>query len=124
MLLLPALAALVVDFRSRIAVAVAVACVLFLFGRARPTSRSGRGLSLLDGLGRISYSVFLIHFPVSLVVNAAFTRFIPAQPHLQAVGMVVAWAASLAAGAAFFRWVEVPLGRALGVAAGRRWRAP
>jgi peptidoglycan/LPS O-acetylase OafA/YrhL len=118
MILLPTLAALVVDFRSRIAVAVAVACVLFLFGRAKPTSYSGPGLSLLNGLGRISYSVFLIHFPVCLMVNAAFTRFIPAQPHLQAVGMLIAWAASLAAGAAFFRWVEVPLGRVLGFAAG------
>jgi peptidoglycan/LPS O-acetylase OafA/YrhL len=118
MILLPTLAALVLDFRSRIAVAVAVACVLFLFGRARPTSYSGRGLSFLNGLGRISYSVFLIHFPVCLMVNAAFTRFIPAQPHLQAVGMLIAWAASLAAGAAFFRWVEVPLGRVLAFAAG------
>jgi peptidoglycan/LPS O-acetylase OafA/YrhL len=27
--------------------------------------------------------------------------------------MLVAWAASLAAGAAFYRWVEVPLGRTL-----------
>jgi hypothetical protein len=35
------------------------------------------------------------------------------QPHEQAFGMVVAWIASLAAGAAFYRWVEVPLGRVL-----------
>jgi peptidoglycan/LPS O-acetylase OafA/YrhL len=118
MMLLPTLAALVLDFRSRIAVAVAVACVLVLFGRISPTSYSRRGLPLLDGLGRISYSVFLVHFPVCLMVNAAFTRFIPAQPYLQAVGMLVAWAASLAAGAAFFRWVEVPLGRVLTFAAG------
>lgn len=117
MILLPTLAALAVDFRSRIAVAVAVACVLFLFGRARQTSCSGRGLSFLNGMGRISYSVFLIHFPVCLVVNAAFTRFVAAEPHLQAAGMLIAWAASLAGGAAFFRWVEVPLGRVLAFSA-------
>lgn len=115
MILLPTLAALVLDFRSRIAVALAVACVLFLFRRARLPSFSGRGSSFVNGLGRISYSVFLIHFPVCLMVNAAFTRFIPAQAHLQAVGMLIAWGASLMAGAAFFRWVEVPLGRVLKV---------
>jgi peptidoglycan/LPS O-acetylase OafA/YrhL len=70
-------------------------------------------------MARISYSVFLIHFPVCLIVNAAFTRFVPAEPHLQAAGMLVAWAASLAVGAAFFRWVEVPLGRVMTFAAER-----
>lgn len=117
-ILLPTLAALVLDFRIRIAVALAVAFLLFLLGRARPTSYSSLGLSVLNGLARISYSVFLVHFPVCLVVNAAFTRFIPAQPHLQAVGMLIAWGASLAAGVAFFRWVEVPLGRVLAFTAG------
>lgn len=109
MLLLPALIALSVDFRSRIAVALAVACVLFLCGRTR-LNHSGRALSLINGLGRISYSVFLVHFPVCLVVNAAFVRFVPAEPHWQALGMLIGWAASLAAGAVFFRWVETPLG--------------
>lgn len=119
-ILLPTLAALFLDFRSRIAVALVVACLLFLFGRARPIFSFGCASSLLNGLARISYSVFLVHFPVCLVVNAAFSRFIPAQPHLQAVGMLVAWAASLAVGAAFFRWVEVPLGRVLSVDGGSR----
>ncbi len=110
MALLPAWAGLVLEFRSRIALAVAVACVLFLFGRVRTVS-SGRAWSVVNRLGRISYSVFLIHFPVCLLVNAAFTRFVAAEPELQGLGMLVAWAASLLAGAAFFRWVEVPLGR-------------
>lgn len=118
MMLLPTLAALLLDFRSRIAVALAVACVLFLLGRARPPACFGRGLAVFDRLGQISYSVFLVHFPVCLIVNAAFTRFVPAQPHLQAIGMLIAWAASLAAGAAFFRWVEIPLGRVLAFATG------
>ncbi|RJG00998.1 acyltransferase family protein [Noviherbaspirillum sedimenti] len=114
MMLLPSLAALAVDFRSRIAVALVVAGVLFFFGRARLT-HSGRGFALINRLGQISYSVFLVHFPVCLVVNAAFNRFIPAEAHWQAAGMLIGWAASLAAGAAFFRWVEVPLGRISGV---------
>jgi peptidoglycan/LPS O-acetylase OafA/YrhL len=98
------------DFRSRIALALVVACLLFLLGRATTTSRS-RIWARVHALGRVSYSVFLIHFPVCLLVNAVFTRFVPAEPQWQALGMLTAWAASLAAGATFFRWVELPLGR-------------
>lgn len=110
MMLLPALAALAVDFRSRIALALAVACLLFFFGRAR-LATAGRTVSVFNYLGSISYSVFLVHFPVCLVMNATFTRFFPAEPYWQALGMLAGWTASLGAGAAFHRWVEIPLGR-------------
>lgn len=112
MTLLPVLAGLMIEFRSRIALALAVACVLFLWGRAKTTS-NGRMWSAVNSMGRISYSVFLIHFPVCLLVNAAFTRFVPAEPVLQMFGVVIAWTASLAAGAVFHRLVEAPLGRAV-----------
>jgi peptidoglycan/LPS O-acetylase OafA/YrhL len=114
MMVLPAVAALAVDFRSRIAVAAVVACVLYLFGRARLASCTGGALGLVNGLAKISFSVFLVHFPVCLVVNAAFERFVLELPYVQAVGMVVAWGASLIAGGVFFRWIEIPLGRVLG----------
>jgi peptidoglycan/LPS O-acetylase OafA/YrhL len=110
MTLVPAFAALMLNFRSRIALALIVACVLFLCGRVKTVS-DGKAWSVVNGLGRISYSVFLIHFPVCLLVNAVFTRFVPAEPVSQAMGMLTAWAASLTVGAVFFRWVEVPLGR-------------
>jgi peptidoglycan/LPS O-acetylase OafA/YrhL len=113
MMVLPTLVALGVDFRSRIAVALVVACVLFLFGRTRLANSRSQGWAVVNRLATISFSVFLVHFPVCLVVNAAFTRFVSDQPHAQALGMLVAWAASLAAGAAFYRWVELPLGRIL-----------
>lgn len=113
MIVLPTLLALALDFRLRIAVALAVACVLFLFGRVRTGPASYRGMSAVNRLAQISYSVFLIHFPVCLVVNAAFARFIPPEPLYQALGMLTAWAASLAAGALFYRCVELPLGRVL-----------
>jgi hypothetical protein len=55
-----------------------------------------------------------VHFPVSLLVNALFISYVPLEPEWQALGMLTAWGASLAAGAAFYRWVEVPLGRVMG----------
>jgi peptidoglycan/LPS O-acetylase OafA/YrhL len=113
MMVLPTLVALGIDFRSRIAVALVVACVLFLFGRTKLASCRSQGWAVVNRLATISFSVFLVHFPICLVVNAAFSRFVSDQPHAQALGMLVAWAASLAAGAAFYRWVEVPLGRVL-----------
>ena len=116
--LAPVSVALFLDFRSRIALALVVACLLFLFGRAQ-TASTGRAWAVVHGLGRISYSVFLIHFPVCLLVNAAFNRFVPAAPAWQGLGMLVAWGASLAAGAAFYRWVETPLGRVVQFAAGK-----
>ncbi|MEX5747148.1 acyltransferase family protein [Massilia sp. X63] len=112
MLLLPFLA-LVLEFRSRIALALVMACVLFLCGRIRPVSGAGATLATIEYAGKISFSVFLVHFPVCLLVNAAFARFAAEQAHVQAFGMLVAWIASLLAGAAFCRWVETPLGQAL-----------
>lgn len=113
MMVVPTVLALGLDFRSRIAVAAVVACVLFLFGRSGLSTYAGSGWSLVNYLGKISYSIFLVHFPVCLVVNAAFTRFVPADAYLQGAGVVWAWAASVAAGAAFFHVVEAPLGRFL-----------
>ena len=109
----PVLLALAIDYRSRIALALVVACALILFGRARTPSQ-GRAWNIVNTLGRISYAVFLVHVPVSLLVNALFISYVPLEPEWQALGMLTAWGASLAAGAAFYRWVEVPLGRVMG----------
>jgi peptidoglycan/LPS O-acetylase OafA/YrhL len=112
-IVVPTLVALNIEFRSRIAVALVVACVLFRFGRIKLADVRSQAWGLVNRMATISFSVFLVHFPVCLVVNAAFTRFVPDQPHEQALGMLVAWMASLAVGAAFYRWVEAQLGRML-----------
>ena len=111
MMAVPALLALTLDFRSRIALALTVACVLVTVGRVR-TPPHAQGLwAFIAAAGRISFSVFLVHFPVCLIVNAAFTRFAPQDVLVQTAGMLLAWALSIAAGAAFHRSVEAPLGR-------------
>jgi peptidoglycan/LPS O-acetylase OafA/YrhL len=118
MMAVPALAALMLDFRSRIAVALSVACVLMLLGRVRVCSTAGWAVA--NWLGKNSYSIFLVHFPVCLIVNAAFTRFVPGDAEWQLVGTVMAWVGSLAGGAMFCRCVEAPLGRMVGVTGGPR----
>ncbi|WP_228487967.1 acyltransferase family protein [Rhodocyclus gracilis] len=101
--------ALVVEFRSRIAVALTVALAL---GIARHTGGlenwpgKGIGGALASYFGKISYSVFLLNFPVALVINAAFSRLGIDDPALNIGGMIIAWIACNIAGALFFHFVE------------------
>ena len=121
-ILVPTLGALMIDFRSRIALALIVACALVCVSRHQ-RDHVGSGWRWIGGIGshvgKISYGVFLVHFPVCLIVNAVFTRFVPAQPLLQGFGMLLAWGSSMLAGAAFYRWVQLPLSRLSSRGSGR-----
>lgn len=110
--------ALLMTFRAGLLLALVVALLL---GWTTWRHRTGHSAAIPapDGpdavgntirwLGRISYSLFLVHFPVCLVINAAFTRFMPSAAGWQALGIGVAFAASVASGALFHRFVETPL---------------
>jgi len=100
-------AALMFEFRSRIAVALAAALLL---GHASRLGWLTRGPSLpgVAFLGQISYGVFLIHFPVCLLVSTIFSHVAPEVPEVQALGMFVAWACSIICGAIFHFYVERP----------------
>ncbi|WP_237491489.1 acyltransferase family protein [Malikia spinosa] len=104
------LGALAVQFRERIALALMVALLLGAAQQGQWLQRWPQG-RVWAYFGQISYSVFLLNFPVALVVNALFTRFAPADPWVQTVGVLLAWGACNLAGAAFFHLVEQPLGR-------------
>ncbi|WP_157266684.1 acyltransferase family protein [Azohydromonas aeria] len=115
--------ALVLEWRTRIAVAALVAAFLAL-AQWRPQwvpAARGRVGRWTAAVSRSSYGVFLVHFPVCLVVNAFFTRFVPLEPAPQALGLLLAWAGSLWAGALFHRHVEQ---RAMAYIAARRARQP
>ena len=116
----PALLSLTVDFRSRIALALLIACVLVAFGRLHTATTNRGQWRIISVVGNISFSIFLVHFPVCLVVNAAFTRFAPQDVVVQTAGVIVAWIASMVAGALFHYGVELPIGRALRWAPRRR----
>ena len=98
-------AALALDWRLRIAVALAVALALGLARHIRLLERWPRS-PLLGWLGSISYSVFLVHFPIIVVIGALTWRLFPDQPLANAAGILAAWAASVAGGALFHRLVE------------------
>jgi peptidoglycan/LPS O-acetylase OafA/YrhL len=99
--------ALIVDFRIRIAVAVATALFLVLAQR-RQWLYTWEPPSSVRWLGQISYSVFLAHFPLCMLVNALFSLLYPDSPWANLVGMALAVAISLYGGALFFRFVERP----------------
>ncbi|WP_301100560.1 acyltransferase [Propionivibrio sp.] len=98
-------AVLLIDFRSRIAVALLTALALGISRRSGFMGSWPKG-KVLAYLGKISYSVFLAHFPVVLVVNAIFSKITPESAVANAFGIVLAWAVSIAVGAAFFHWIE------------------
>jgi peptidoglycan/LPS O-acetylase OafA/YrhL len=113
MLLLAGLA-LGLAWRDRIALAGIVALVLALKGLqprvareasvALPALRATLDRSM-HRLGRISYSVFLVHYPVCLGMNALAT-FVPPEP-LVHVGLLLAtWWLSLKAASLLHRQVE------------------
>lgn len=98
-------AALALDWRSRIATALVTALTLAVAQR-----RGGLTLAAwppLVRLGRISYSLFLIHFPVLLLVSAAVVRLTPAGPWISLIGLVAAFGLSIAAAALLYRRVEL-----------------
>jgi peptidoglycan/LPS O-acetylase OafA/YrhL len=79
---------------------------------------------MLAFLGRISYALFLVHFPVCLLANALFVRLGLNAPGAALAFMALAWAASIAIATLFYRWVEKPatsgrIAAALGLAAGK-----
>ena len=105
LLALVAVAALAVDFRARIAVATGVMLFLAVAGRsgllhALPLPAA------VSRLAQISYSVFLVHFSVCLLVNAVVNHLWPDAPWPNLLGMVLAFGLSIAAGRLLYLRVE------------------
>ena len=98
-------AALAIDFRGRIAVALVTALCLVAALRSERV-RAWGGWAPLVRLGQMSYSVFLVHFAVCLLVNAVVSHLWPASPWPNAMGMVLAFGLSLAAGRQLYQRVE------------------
>ncbi len=102
--------AIAIDFRSRLLVALTTALILTIaahFGWLASWPRS----RMIHWFARISYSLFLVHFPVSLVVNALWSSYLPSSPWLSLLGMATAYALSMAVAVLFHYEVECRLMR-------------
>jgi peptidoglycan/LPS O-acetylase OafA/YrhL len=100
--------ALLVDFRLRIALALATALCLGAASRSGLLERWPDN-ALLGWLGKISFSVFLVHFPICLLANGLYVKFGLTSASTAAIGMLLAWATSIGVAALFYRWVESPV---------------
>lgn len=97
--------ALWLEWRDRIALAGAAALALVVVMRS-PRLITWQGPVRLQQFGQMSYSVFLVHFPVCLLVNAVVTWFWPDSLAINLVGLWAAFALSLAAGRLLYQRVE------------------
>jgi len=107
-LTLMGLVALWVDPRWRVTTAWSVALLLasapdrwFAVPAAPGVWRQG-----VQRLSRISYSVFMIHYAVSLLVSAVVTSFWPESVLANALGMLMAVLGAVLAGAGLYRLTE------------------
>jgi peptidoglycan/LPS O-acetylase OafA/YrhL len=100
--------ALAIDWRSRIATALVTALLLAVAQRRQWLSPANWPVAAvpLQRLGRMSYSLFLIHFPVLLAMNAAVANAGPHGAVARPAGLVATFASSVAAAALLYRWVE------------------
>ena len=106
-LLIAALVLGALDFawRDRIALAGATALALVVAMRT-PAMCEWQGLRPLRALGKMSYSVFLIHFSVCLLVNAVESHFWPTSVPAALLGMCAAFALSVLAGYGLYQKIE------------------
>ena len=99
--------ALWVEWRTRIALALVTALVLALAGAvAWPERVAYFRWAPLQQLGQMSYSVFLIHFSICLLVNAVWHMLWPEGAFINSIGLVLAVGLSVAAGHVLYRYVE------------------
>jgi peptidoglycan/LPS O-acetylase OafA/YrhL len=99
--------ALAYHFRLHLVVTLLTGLILFSGGKLGIMDRWPRS-RVIDYLGRTSYSLFLVHFPVLVIVATIWTWLGWTDPWTAAGGLIVAYAASLAASFAFHRVVEGP----------------
>lgn len=102
--------ALAVDMRMRIGLALGTALLLSNWGHAawRLPPLVGR---VVHQWSQTSYALFLVHFPILLLVNAAFVACNLNNPITGAAFLVAGMGISQACAFLFFYFIETPLGR-------------
>ncbi|MFN4326188.1 MAG: acyltransferase family protein [Azonexus sp.] len=112
------LLAVLYEWRWRVVIAMVFGMILFVAERSGLGQRWPRS-RWVAALGRVSFSLFLVHFPVLVLVGALWARLGWDAPEQAVAGLLVAFLASVACAWAFHRWVETPA-----ATLSRRFRAP
>ena len=104
--------ALLIDWRSRIATALVTALLIAVAQRHDWLDLPMRWPPVvrrpLLRLGAISYSLFLIHFPVLLLTSAVIAQWAGRPAWVDALGLLATFGLSVAAAGWLHRWSEVP----------------
>lgn len=105
--------ALWVEWRTRVALATGLALWLALAPRQPGSPLPARLGAVLSALGRSSYALFLLHYPVLLLGNAIWVVAGGASPAAALALALTVWVLSMGLGLLFERHVEQPLARRL-----------
>jgi peptidoglycan/LPS O-acetylase OafA/YrhL len=111
LLLLAAAIALLVEFRWRLLLALGTALML-AYTDGNLVQLRGKLMNKLAPLGQVSYSLFLVHFPIYMLVSALFVKYnLLAGTWSGVIGIVLTWLCSIAAAFLLHRWIEKPVAR-------------
>ena len=93
------------DFRERLLIALLMAFLLFSSYQSS-WSQSRFWNNPLRKIGEMSYSIFLVHFPVSLVISGIWVHVYPSDPWMNVLGMGLSASLSLLLAIPFYKFVE------------------
>ena len=104
LLLLLLLTTLLIDFRIRIAIA-GISMLLIALTHYSNKLRYLTVPKIFTELAHASYSIFLVHFSVIMIMSTVF-QFLPVQPEIHFLGLFLTVAASITVGILFSTWFE------------------
>ncbi len=109
-LLLSLLSAMVVlslylHFRERIFISL-ITAVLLCMAHQQDWMNARIWHNPFSYLGKMSYSIFLVHFPISLLFSALFYHLYPYHPEMNLLGMGLSAITSLIVATIFYRVFE------------------
>ncbi len=107
--------AIAFDWRWRLVSAVVVGLLLYGAGKSGLATRWPKS-RLIARMGKVSYSLFLVHFPVLIIVASLWEKFSWTSPFQAIAGLLTAFLLSVAASFVLHRYVELP---AVGLS--RKW---
>jgi peptidoglycan/LPS O-acetylase OafA/YrhL len=103
-----AITALIIDFRLRIFIALCVSLTLFMTRNMQIKTYITQQ-KLINYLGSISYSLFLVHFSVLMLTNAIFGWLNITNSWIGCIFMIFTWIISLSLADFFHRKIEKPI---------------